>query len=238
MPPRPVLSAIVYVLRTGCQWKALPKELGSASAIHRYFQQWHRAGFFVGLWRAGLAEYDEMEGVAWDWQSADGAMVKAPLALECAGANPTDREKKGRKRSLLVDGRGVPLSLVASGANLHDVKLLAATLDQVIRARPAPRAKAAQHLCTDAGYKGAPARQTVEKRHYRPQIQQRREEAEAKRKRPGYKARRWAVEQTHSWLNRVRKLLVSFEKTKEGYVALLALAAAMICWRQTIVIYG
>jgi transposase len=95
MPPRQVFSAIVYVLRTGCQWKALPKEFGSASAIHLHFQQWHRAGFFVGLWRAGLAEYDEMEGIAWDWQSVDGAMVKAPLALECVGANPTDRGKKG-----------------------------------------------------------------------------------------------------------------------------------------------
>jgi putative transposase len=129
---------------------------------------------------------------------------------------------------LLVDGRGVPLSLVASGANVHDVKLLAATLDQVIRARPAPRAKAPQHLCADAGYKGTPARQAAENRHYRPHIKQRREEAEAKRKRPGYKARRWVVERTHSWLNRFRKLLVSFEKTREGYVALLALAAALI----------
>jgi transposase len=46
------------------------------------------------------------------------------------------------------------------------------------------------------------------------------------------------VERTHSWLNRFRKLLVSFEKTEAGYVALLALAAAMICWRQTISIYG
>jgi putative transposase len=74
---------------------------------------------------------------------------------------------------LLVDGRGVPLSLVASGANVHDVKLLAATLDQVIRARPAPRAKAPPHLCADAGYQGAPARQAVEKRHYRPPIKPR-----------------------------------------------------------------
>ena len=94
MPPRQVFSAIVYVLRTGCQWKALPKEFGSASAIHLHFQQWHRAGFFVALWRAGLAEYDEMEGIAWDWQSVDGAMAKAPLAVECVGANPTDRGKK------------------------------------------------------------------------------------------------------------------------------------------------
>jgi putative transposase len=238
MPPRQVFSAIVYVLRTGCQWKALPKEFGSASAIHLHFQQWHRAGFFVALWRAGLAEYDEMEGIAWDWQSVDGAMVKAPWPWSAWGPTPRIGEKNGRKRSLLVDGRGVPLSLVASGANVHDVKLLAATLDQVIRARPAPRAKAPQHLCADAGYKGAPARQAVEKRHYRPHIKQRREEADAKRKRPGYKARRWVVERTHSWLNRFRKLLVSFEKTEAGYVALLALAAAMICWRQTISIYG
>ena len=94
MAARTVFSAIVYVLRTGCQWKALPKEFGSASAIHKHFQQWHRAGLFLALWRSGLAEYDEMEGIAWDWQSVDGAMVKAPLAIECAGANPTDRGKK------------------------------------------------------------------------------------------------------------------------------------------------
>ena len=56
--------------------------------------KWQRAGFFLALWRAGLAEYDEMEGIAWDWQSVDGAMAKAPLAVECVGANPTDRGKK------------------------------------------------------------------------------------------------------------------------------------------------
>ncbi len=130
------LPAIVYVLRTGCQWKALPKGFGSASAIHPHFQQWRRPGFFLALWRAGLAEYDEMEGIAWEWQSMDGAQGKAPLAEECGGPNPTDRGKKGAKRSLLVDGRGVPLSLIVSGANVHDVKLLAATLDGIVVVRP------------------------------------------------------------------------------------------------------
>src|SRR5271165_6185709 len=94
MPARQVFSAVVYVLRTGCQWKALPREFGSASAVHAHFQRWQREGFFLGIWRAGLAEYDEMEGIAWDWQSVDGAMAKAPLAVECVGANPTDRGKK------------------------------------------------------------------------------------------------------------------------------------------------
>src|SRR5262245_10832463 len=72
-PARLVFEAIVYVLRTGCQWQALPKSFGSASAIHARFQQWFRAGFFLAIWRAGLAEYDELEGIAWEWQSVDGA---------------------------------------------------------------------------------------------------------------------------------------------------------------------
>ena len=72
MAARSIFSAIVYVLRTGCQWKALPREFGSASAVHKHFQQWQQAGFFVNLWRSGLVEYDGMEGIAWEWQSIDG----------------------------------------------------------------------------------------------------------------------------------------------------------------------
>lgn len=88
----------MYVLRTGIQWKALPKEkFGSPSAIHRYFCEWEADGFFVRLWKAGLAEYDEMEGIAWEWQSADGAMNKSPHGHEEVGGNPTDRGKKWSK---------------------------------------------------------------------------------------------------------------------------------------------
>jgi transposase len=100
LPARQVFSAIVYVLRTGCQWKALPKEFGSSSAVHAYFQRWQREGFFLKVWKAGLAEYDEMEGIAWNWQSIDGAMGKAPLATECVGPNPTDRGKKWAQTKL------------------------------------------------------------------------------------------------------------------------------------------
>jgi transposase len=98
LEPRRVFEAIVYVLRTGIQWKAVPKaEFGSASSIHKYFLAWKRAGVFVALWRQGLAEYDELEGIAWRWQSIDTASVKAPLAQEAVGPNPTDRGKKGHQ---------------------------------------------------------------------------------------------------------------------------------------------
>jgi len=90
-------SAIVYILRTGIQWNALPREkfdgLGS-SALHTKFQQWQRSGFFQALWRRGLAEYDELEGIAWEWQAADSTNIEAPLAQESVGPNPTDRGKK------------------------------------------------------------------------------------------------------------------------------------------------
>ena len=100
IPYRQVFGGIVYVLRTGCQWKALPKELfGSPSSIHGYFIRWMKAGFFLSLWRAGLAEYDEMEGISWQWQSIDGAMIKAPMAQEEVGRNPTDRGKKRQQAS-------------------------------------------------------------------------------------------------------------------------------------------
>jgi len=93
-------SAIVYVLRTGIIWNAFPREkfegVGSAM-VHRKFQQWATAGFFTNLWKRGLAEYDEMEGIAWLWQSADGALIEAPLAQESVGPNPTDRGKKWDK---------------------------------------------------------------------------------------------------------------------------------------------
>jgi len=93
------------------------------------------------------------------------------------------------------------------------------------------------HLCADAGYKGQPAHHAIVARGYKPHVKQRREEAAdltAKR----HPARRWVVERTHSWFNRFRKLLVSFEKTTASFVGLLSLAAALICWRQSISIYG
>jgi transposase len=98
--PRLVFEGIVYVLRTGCQWKALPTErYGSASAIHARFLEWEKAGVFEALWQSGLAEYDEFEGIAWRWQSIDGAMMKAPLAQQSVGPNPTDRGKKWEQAS-------------------------------------------------------------------------------------------------------------------------------------------
>ena len=78
-PSRQCMDAIFYVLRTGCQWKALPRCFGAASTVHDRFQQWREAGVFEKLWRDGLSRYDEELGLEWEWQAMDGAMTKAPL---------------------------------------------------------------------------------------------------------------------------------------------------------------
>ena len=107
--PREVFEAIMYVLRRGCQWKALPRELfGGASAIHKRFLEWEQAGFFSALWRARLAEHDEMEGIAWRWQSFDGALPKAPPARQSVGLNPTDRRKKWKHANAVGTRRWGP----------------------------------------------------------------------------------------------------------------------------------
>jgi transposase len=84
---RTVLDGILYVLRTGCQWKSLPKEYGSGSTCHRRFQEWVRKGVFQKLWVRLLEVYDDARGIKWRWQSLDSASVKAPLGR--TGLAPT-----------------------------------------------------------------------------------------------------------------------------------------------------
>jgi len=76
---RRTMEGILYVLRTGCQWKALPRHFGRPSTVHRWFQTWARAGVFAKFWQVGLQRYDDLAGIDWSWQSMDGATTKAPL---------------------------------------------------------------------------------------------------------------------------------------------------------------
>lgn len=86
---RQVFNGMLYVLRTGCQWKMLPREYGSGSSGHRYFQARVRAGVFRKLWRLCLQEYDELQGVAWRWQSLDSVSIQAPVRGAKKGAPPS-----------------------------------------------------------------------------------------------------------------------------------------------------
>lgn len=131
-----------------------------------------------------------------------------------------------------MDGRGVPLSIIVTGANAHDVT----QLDAVLAARQVKRKlsthRRSAHLCADAGYRGQSALDTIERHGYIPHVVDRKGEAQFKQNHPEKKARRWVVEVCHSWFNRFRKLLVRYEKLHRSFMALNHLAAGIIAFRK------
>lgn len=79
VPNRVVLNGILYELRTGCQWKMVPREYSSGSTCHLRFQAWVRAGLFQRIWRVCLEHYNDLKGIDWRFQSLDSATVSAPV---------------------------------------------------------------------------------------------------------------------------------------------------------------
>lgn len=141
----------------------------------------------------------------------------------------------GTKRSVLSDEHGLPLSVVLSGANTHDVKLLEETLDHLVINRPDATDEKPQNLCLDAAYMGS--QNEVAARHYVPHIVPRGEERKKKERNPNFKPRRWVVEVIHSHMNRFRKLLVRYEKKDANYLALIQFACAIIVWRKLLPVH-
>jgi len=96
VPDRKAMNAILFVLRTGCQWNAL-NETGicSSSTAHARFQEWTQAGVFQKLWELALDGYDELKGIDWSWQAIDGAMTKAPLGGGKNRPKPYGQGQKG-----------------------------------------------------------------------------------------------------------------------------------------------
>jgi len=152
------------------------------------------------------------------------------LGEKYTGPNPTDRRKSGTKRSLLVEGNGIPVGLAVDGANRHDMKLMKPTLESIVAEKPEPTRKSPQNMCMDKGYDYPEVRELLQDLGYTIHIPSR-GEAKKRKKIPGYRARHWVVERTHSWLNRFRRLLIRWEKKAENYLAMLHIACAWITYR-------
>ena len=131
---------------------------------------------------------------------------------------------------LLVDARGVPLSIIVTAANRHDISQLVPTLDALVVGRPAGAPPARPHPSPPAGGVGAGATQHNLDRDYTPHVRPRGEERTQRVQ--GKRPRRWVVEVAHSWFTRFRKLLVRYEKMHRSYLALTMLAAAIISFRR------
>ena len=131
-----------------------------------------------------------------------------------------------------MKGRGVPLSIIVTAANVHDSKRLEHVLKGIVVKRPMPTKRRSKQLRADAGYRGAELPRIIQWHGYIPHVVDRRQEAKAKRQHPEKGARRWVVEVCHSWFKRFRKLLVRNEKLERSFMALNHLAAAIIAFRK------
>lgn len=131
-----------------------------------------------------------------------------------------------------MEGEGGPLGVAIAGANVHDTKLLEATIDAIVVDRP-ERDEGDQHLCLDKGYDNPTGYTAALGADYVPHVRRIGEEKLDPKGRKKQPARRWVVERTLAWLNRCRAILVRYAKKSANYLALIQLACILLWYRKS-----
>ena len=220
VPDRVVFEHVVAALVHGSGYERVASPGCSDRTIRRRVREWAEAGVAQRLHALALEQYDRMVGLDLADLAVDGCITKAPGGGEAAGRSPVDRGKQGRKRSLVTDAAGVPLHLVAAGANRPDGPLLGPTLAGLVKLGPLPPGVTV-HL--DRGYDNAPARTVLGGFGFAAEI--------ARKGDPVRAGRRWVVERTHAWLNGYGKLRRCTERRAAVAAFFLFLAAAFVVAR-------
>lgn len=222
VPDRLVFDHLVAALVHGSGYERIASPGCSDRTIRRRVRAWADAGLMQALHALVLIQYDRMIGLDLVDVAVDGCITKAPGGGECAGRSPVDRGKQGLKRSVLVDATGVPLGVVAAGANRHDSPLLEATLAGLAAWGAGPAATTV-HL--DRGYDSGVTRALLDGLGFTGEIARKGLPA------PVQAGKRWVVERTHAWMNGYGKLRRCPEKVKAVVDLYLFLAAAIVVTR-------
>lgn len=125
----------------------------------------------------------------------------------------------------------MPIGIAIDGANRNDFKMARETIESVPIDRPESTKRKPQGLCLDKGYDYDEVRDLAVEFGYTAHIRARGEEAQAIKRHAGFKARRWVVERTHSWMNRFRRILIRWEKKAENFLGLLHFVCGLITHR-------
>lgn len=227
---RKVLTGILFVLKTGIPWEYLPQEMhcGSGMTCWRRLRQWFLSGVWNDVHHLLLSTLRCAQVLDFSRFLIDSCHVRALGAGAQTGPSPVDRRKPGSKIHLLVDAQGVPITCRLTAANRNDVEETLPLVDQV-----APIAGQVGHprqrpacLQGDRGYDDEGDRQELRRRRITPVL--------AKRRSPngsGLGKLRWYVERTLSWLKQYRRIRIRYERDPKNYLAFLALAMVLICYR-------
>lgn len=222
VPDRTVFEHVVDALVHGSGYERIAGPGCSDRTIRRRLHEWAAAGLATTLHALVLAQDDRLIGLDLDDLAVDGCITKAPCGGEAAGPSPVDRGKQGLKRSTVTDAAGVPLHLVAAGANRHDAPLLGPTLAGLDALGPLPPAITI-HL--DRGYAGTPTRALLHALDLTGAIARKGVPA------PLQAGQRWVVERTQSWMNGYGKLRRCTERRGVVVDFYLLLAAAFVVTR-------
>ncbi|MFI8007897.1 IS5 family transposase [Streptomyces sp. NPDC086010] len=210
-----VFAAIVYVLVSGCAWRALPPCFGAfKSTVHRRFVIWSRAGVWGRLHQEILQLLDERDLIDLSRRSWT-PRTSALKGGELAGPSPVDRGKPGSKMHVLSDADGLPLRVGLSAANTHDSQALKPMLSHF-------------HMGHEShATESKPRRLHADKAYDIPRIARKGIESSERLGR-----RRWVIERTMSWLTGYRRLNHRYERKPGNYLAFLGLAAALCCYKR------
>lgn len=223
--PDRVFDKLVQVLVLGAAYEKIADSSCSATTIRRRRDEWIGAEIFAALEQLCLDAYEKMIGLDLQNLVVDGCLVKAPCGGEAAGRSPVDRGKQGTKRSLMVEGAGIPIGCVIAAANCNDSPLLAPTLEKLSRFGFDLPERITVHL--DAGYDSRKTRELLASLGCDWVISTKGEPLQA--------GKRWVVERTNSWHNRgFRKLHICTERRACVIDAFIALANAIIITRRLI----
>jgi transposase len=225
IPDRVVFEKLVQVLVFGCAYEKIADGACSATTLRRRRDEWIVAGVVDALRKMALEAYDRMVGLEPSELAVDSCITKAPCGGEKAGRSPVDRGKGGIKRSVVVDGRGIPLGSVTAPANRHDSPLLAPTIDAA-RSLGVVIEDASVHL--NRGYDSELTRTRLPERELVAQI------SKKGRPTPLNATRRWIVERTNFWQNAHKKLLWCTERRGRVVDFWIALSEVIIIVRRLV----
>ena len=225
IPDRVVFDHGIAALVHGSGYERIASRGCSDATIRRRLKEWAAAGLSEQVHTLALQGYDRMIGLEFDDLAVDGCITKAPSGGEVAGRSPVDRGKQGLKRSLVTDGVGIPLHVVAAGAKRHDAPLLRPTLAGLDKLDGLPD-EVTVHL--DRGYDGGPTRALLDALGFDGAIARKGIPA------PIQAGSRWVVERAHAWMNGYGKLRRCTEKLRAIVDFYLFLAAALVVIRQRI----
>ena len=223
IPDRVVFEHVVAALVHGSGYERIATPGCSDRTMRRRVQAWAAAGLLTQLHALVLAQYDRLIGLDLRHVCVDGCITKAPRGGDKAGRSPVDRGKQGRKRSILTDAAGIPVHLVAAGANCPDSHLLRETLSGLNSLGPLPPGLPV-HL--DRGYAGPRVQAVLADLSCVGVIPPPGDPA------PGHIGERWVVERTHSWLNAFGRLRRCPERQAIVVNLYLFLAATIIVIQQ------